>query len=181
MAVASCYHYGGHYGNDHHYGGGHTVHAAVLSNHHVSYHDVHSHPGHIKPTTIEVPPHVLPVNFIFRSASSHIHASSKHEGAPGSHKETSSHDEPHKLMHTVYKPIYQEVKEVISPYRRIVQKVEPVKEDIQTIVARGHHDYHHKPGYESDAGHMAGYGDEKQIMSHYGGAYGDMAAEHGKY
>lgn len=93
-------------------------------------------------------------------------------------------DEPHVLKHLVTKPIYQEVQEIISPHRRIVQKVEPVKEEIQTIVARGHHGYH-KNHYEGGAemgynggemNNIHGYGNEEMM----GGAYGGMGG-YGKY
>ena len=118
------------------YSHGHIVPAAVISHHDIKHYDVPS-TGHIYPTTIDVPANVLPVNFIFRSASSMINVKQKHEGAPGSFKETHSQDEPHVLKHTVTKPIIQEVREIISPFRRIQQTVEPVREEIQTLVARG--------------------------------------------
>ena len=35
------------------------------------------------------------------------------------------------------KPIIQEVHEVITPFRKITQEIQPVQEEIQTIVARG--------------------------------------------
>ena len=124
---------GGHGGG---YGGGHVVPAAVISHHNIKHYDVPSS-GHIYPTTIDVPANVIPINFIFRSASSLINVQHKHQGAAGSYKETHSQDEPHILKHTVTKPIIQEVREVISPFRRITQTVEPVREEINTLVARG--------------------------------------------
>ena len=125
---------GGGYGGG--YGHGAVVPAAVISHHNIKHFDVPSS-GHIYPTTIDVPANVLPVNFVFRSASSLVNVQHKHEGAAGSFKETHSQDEPHVLKHTVTKPIIQEVTEVISPFRRIQQTVEPVREEIQTLVARG--------------------------------------------
>lgn len=56
-----------------------------------------------------------------------MHVDQQHYGAKGGYKESHSQDEPHYLKHTVTKPIYQEVKEVISPYRKVTQVVEPVK------------------------------------------------------
>ncbi|OTF82081.1 hypothetical protein BLA29_014808, partial [Euroglyphus maynei] len=50
--------------------------------------------------------------------------------------ESHSQDEPHVLKHTVKKPVYQEVHEVILPRRQITQEIKPVLEDIQTLVAR---------------------------------------------
>ena len=119
---------------------GHSVPAAVISNHHVKYYDVPSS-GYVKPTTIDVPPNYIPINFVFRSASSHVNVQQKHISAPGSYKQSHSYDEPHKLVHTVTKPIIQEVREVISPYRKVVQTIEPVHEEIKTVVARGYGGY----------------------------------------
>ncbi len=58
-------------------------------------------------------------------------------GGPGEVQQTSSEDEPHRLIHEVTKPIIQEVREVITPFRRVIQEIKPVQEEIQTIVARG--------------------------------------------
>ena len=56
-------------------GGGYGYHspvpAAIISQHNVKHYDVPS-TSYIKPTDILVPPNVLPVNFIFGSASSMI-------------------------------------------------------------------------------------------------------------
>ena len=48
-----------------------------------------------------------------------------HEGGGGDSQQSRSEDEPHMLFHSVHKPIIQEVREVISPYRRIVQGDQP--------------------------------------------------------
>jgi len=142
---------GGGYGGG--YGHGHVVPAAVISHHKIKHYDVHSS-GHIYPTTIDVPANVIPVNFVFRSASSLVNVQHKHEGAHGSYKQTHSQDEPHVLKHTVTKPIIQEVKEIISPFRKIVQTVEPVHEEIKTYVARGvHHGGHYGGGYGGKGGY----------------------------
>ena len=130
--------YGGGGGDGGGGGGGYhqIVPAAMISNHHVKHYDVPSS-GYIHPTSIDVPPNYIPVNFVFRSASSQVNVAQKHESAPGSFRESHSQDEPHKLVHTVTKPIIQEVREVISPFRRVTQEIEPVREQVQTIVARG--------------------------------------------
>ena len=73
--------------------GGHVVPAAVQSHQTIKYYEVPSY-VHIQPTTIDVPANVLPVQFIFRSSSSHINVKQVHEGAAGTHKETHSTDEP---------------------------------------------------------------------------------------
>lgn len=38
-------------------------------------------------------------------------------------KHTTSHEEPHRVVHEVVRPIIQEVHEIIQPYRRVVQQV----------------------------------------------------------
>ncbi|KAF7495986.1 hypothetical protein SSS_09610 [Sarcoptes scabiei] len=138
---------GGYGGRSSHGGYGYVVPAAVLSHHNIKYYDVPSK-GYIKPTTIDVPPNYIPVHFIFRSASSLVNVEQKHMGAKGDYKESYSKDEPHFLKHTVTKPIIQEVHEIISPYRKVVQTVEPVKEEIKTLVARGY-GHHGKEHYGS--------------------------------
>lgn len=35
------------------------------------------------------------------------------------------------------KPVIQELREIITPYRRVVQEILPVQEEIQTIIAKG--------------------------------------------
>ena len=68
-------------------------------------------------------------------------------------------DEPHVLKHTVKKPVYQEVNEIITPYRKITQEVKPVQEDIQTIIARMSGGSNMGGGYSSgSSGKSAGSG-----------------------
>ncbi|KAH9422708.1 uncharacterized protein LOC113793746 [Dermatophagoides pteronyssinus] len=174
VAIAKPY---GYHGGGGGHGYAHVVPAAVLSHHHVKYYEVPSH-GYVKPTTIDVPPNHIPINFIFRSASSAIHAEQKHMGSPGSYQQSYSKDEPHVLKHMVTKPIIQEVHEIISPYRKIVQTVEPVKEEIKTIVARGSHGYgggHESGGY----GGGGGGGGHDTYSSGGGMEYGHMESGYG--
>ena len=65
----------------------------------------------------------------------------RHQGSVGDTQESSSEDEPHRLLHTVTKPIIQEIHEVISPYRKILQEVHPVQEEIKTVVAKNSNRY----------------------------------------
>lgn len=116
------------------YGGG-VIPAAIQSRHNVQYYDVPSS-GYAKPVTVEVGANSVPLNVLFRSASSALNVQQYHQGAKGGYQETQSQDEAHVLKHTVKKPIYQEVREVISPYRKITQEILPVQEEIQTQVAR---------------------------------------------
>jgi hypothetical protein len=91
----------------------------------------------VQPQTILVDAGILPLTILFRSASSSLNVLQQHQGGTGDTQQTSSEDEPHRLIHEVTKPIIQEVREVITPYRRVTQEIQPVIEDIQTIVARG--------------------------------------------
>ena len=138
--VQAGYGYGG-------YGG--AIPAAIRSHHSVRYYEVPSS-GYARPTNVVVDANTVPMNILFRSASSALNVQQYHNGAPGSYQETQSEDEPHYLRHTVRKPIYQQVTEVIAPYRRIIQEVRPVQEEIQTIVAR-------RGGY-GGGGYSGGYG-----------------------
>ena len=102
------------------YGNSGPISASIRSRHNVQYYDVPSS-GYAKPTSIEVKANAAPLNILFRSASSYLNVEQRHEGAPGSNQESDSEDEPHILKHTVKKPVYQEVREIISPYRKITQ------------------------------------------------------------
>ena len=75
-------------------------------------------------------------------------------------------DEPHYLTHHVDKPVYQNIYETIRPYRKIIQKIEPVNEEIETIVAKKHHDDDYGYGHHNENGGGNGYGHEKQDV-HY--------------
>lgn len=108
---------------------------AIQTRHNIEYRKVPS-TGSIQTATVEVGANSIPINVIFRSASSLLNVLQQHQGALGDVQESSSQDEPHRLVHTVTKPIIQEIHEVISPFRKITQEVHPVQEEIQTIVAR---------------------------------------------
>ncbi|KPM06716.1 DFP2-like protein 23 [Sarcoptes scabiei] len=110
--------------------------AAILSQHAIHHYEVPSH-GYVQPTNVEVSSNNAPINLLFRSSSSPLNIKQYHEGLPGSAQETQSEDEPHRLVHSVIKPVLQEVREIIVPMRRVTQEITPVQEEIQTIVARG--------------------------------------------
>lgn len=44
-------------------------------------------------------------------------------------------DEPRKFFHQIKKPIIQEVHEIIMPYRKVIQEIQPVVEQIHTVVS----------------------------------------------
>ena len=116
-------------------GAGQVVEAAIQSRHNVEFRDVPSS-GAAAPTTVEVGANSLPVTLLFRSASSSLNVQQAHDGAQGSVQESQSDDEAHVLRHSVNKPIIQEIREVITPFRKITQEIQPVQEEINTIVAR---------------------------------------------
>ena len=92
----------------------------------------------LEPQIIEVEGGALPLEIHFKSASSRIRVHQSHQaGGAGEVEQTSSEEEPHRLVHEVKKPIIQEVREIITPYRRVIQEIQPVQEEIHTIVAKG--------------------------------------------
>lgn len=119
-------------------GHGGLIPAAIQSRRQIQFYDVPSNREDAEAITVEVgtSPAAL-LNIKFRSSSSPIAVDQDHESTPGSVRETSSEDEPHRLIHTVTRPIFQEVHEVIKPFRKVTQEIQPVSEDIQTIVAKG--------------------------------------------
>ncbi|OTF77904.1 DFP2-like protein [Euroglyphus maynei] len=111
--------------------------AAVNSNHKLSMYDVPSTFSANQPLNIEVPSSAPSVNFLMKSRSSNLNVETLHEGTGGSFKETVSEDQPHVNRHTVLRPIVQQVRELITPYRQVEQKINPVQEQVETIVPRG--------------------------------------------
>ncbi|KAI2808735.1 hypothetical protein RDWZM_005940 [Blomia tropicalis] len=92
----------------------------------------------LEPQIIEVEGGALPLEIHFKSASSRIRVHQSHAAAgAGETEHTSAEEEPHRLVHEVKKPIIQEVREIITPYRRVIQEIQPVQEEIHTIVAKG--------------------------------------------
>lgn len=112
--------------------------AAVQSHRTVKTYDVPSTFSGSSALTIDVPSSSQSMNFLMRSRSSDINLETVHEPTPGSFKETASEEEPHISRHTVTRPLIQEVREVVTPFRKIVQELQPVQEHVETIVPRGH-------------------------------------------
>lgn len=112
-----------------------AVPAAVVTRHRIHYYEVPT-VSNTKPTTIEVGVRPLPINILLRSSSSQLNIEQLHEGGQGSFQETKSEDPPHILKHTVTKPVIQEIYELITPYRKIRQELQPVQEIIDTIIAK---------------------------------------------
>ncbi|KAJ6219645.1 hypothetical protein RDWZM_005457 [Blomia tropicalis] len=85
---------------------------------------------------VEVNANSIPLNLVFMTQSSKVNVKQEHKKAfTGNYPQHSySIDEPHILKHTVTKPIYQEIREIIHPTRKIVQQIEPVQEEIHTTI-----------------------------------------------
>lgn len=114
------------------------VSAAIHSTRTVEYKAVPYSDEPLVPQVVEVEASEIPLNIHFKSRSSTIQVSQSHTpGEPGTVEQTSSQDEPSRVIHEVNKPIVQEVREVIQPYRQVTQEVQPVIEQIHTVVARG--------------------------------------------
>ncbi len=90
------------------------------------------------PQVIEVEPNEQPVHFVFKTASSPLTVQQVHTpGYTPQYEATRSEEAPHLLSHEIYKPIIQEVREVIQPFRKQIQEVKPVIEEVHTVVAKG--------------------------------------------
>ncbi|KAI2796321.1 hypothetical protein BLOT_015875 [Blomia tropicalis] len=108
---------------------------AVVTQQRVNYVDTPNQ-GYAQPTTVNVESQAIPIVLNFRSASSPVQINHQHQASSGSFRQTESTDEAHRHLHTVTKPIIQEVREIIAPQRIVRQQVLPVQEQIQTVVAR---------------------------------------------
>ena len=148
--------YGGGYGGGSGGGGygGHSIELPIFSKHDIEVIHTPSHREESS-THVEVPGGVLPVYMTFKTESSPIYVKQVHKNRGGSYQRSSSKDEPHHLVHEVTKPVIQELREIITPYRKVVQVIEPVKEERLTKVHKGE-----SKGYGGgdDGGYGGGYG-----------------------
>ena len=131
--VSATYGSGG--GGGSHYD--HSVDAAVKSKHSVSLYPVHSSHDPGKTPVVDINSGPLPLTLRFNSHSSHINAIQKHFSHPGQVQKQNAIDEPDLLIQNIKKPVIQEVREVIAPYRHRTQEVRPVRERIETLIAKG--------------------------------------------
>lgn len=147
---------GGYGGSSGGYGGSTgPINAAVISRRTVEVRPVPSQREQAQPQIIDVDGGDLPVVINFRSASSRLVVKQSHQPGSGDVQETRSEDQPHLLKHEVTRPIIQEVREVILPYRRVVQEIRPVEEQVKTIVSK---DEGGSRGYGSNLGGVLGGG-----------------------
>ena len=103
---------------------GRVVQAAVQSKSSIRYVNVDIPIEEKEPQIIEVRANPVPIVIHFKSASSQIRVQQSHTGSnAGQLQETKSEDQPQHLRHEVVKPIIQEVREIITPFRKIIQEV----------------------------------------------------------
>lgn len=114
-----------------------SVSAAVQTRHQVMEYDVPASTNNVEPTTLEITSNPTPLNLVFKSFSTPINIQQVHQSSEAIAQESSSEDEPHRLLHSIVKPVLQDIREVIIPIRRVTQQITPVQEEIQTFVARG--------------------------------------------
>lgn len=111
--------------------------AAVKTKHSFEYRPIEvEHNDLIEPRVIEVEAKSIPLEIHFKSTSSRVKLVQSHSprGELNQVQKSSTQEEPQRLFHTVHKPIIQEVREIISPYRKIVQEIQPVMEEVRTVV-----------------------------------------------
>ncbi|KAJ6220895.1 hypothetical protein RDWZM_006707 [Blomia tropicalis] len=90
-----------------------------------------------EPQVIEISPYEVPLSIVFKTQTNKINVNQEHKSEmPEEVKETSSEEEPHRVVHNVYRPVIQEVTEIVQPYRKVLQKVEPVIEEMKTIITK---------------------------------------------
>jgi len=123
------------------------------------------------PQTIDIPPNVQPINMIFRTASSPLNVQQIHTPAAPQFESTRSEDEASILTHESYKPVIQKYLEVIQPFRQIEQRVQPVIENVHTVVAKGE-EYHAPLALAAPI--ASGYGNGLALAGGYG--HGDGLA-----
>lgn len=120
------------------YGHNEPLAAAIKSMRTVEVKELQDEYQNAEPQVIDIAPSALPIVINFRTSASAIKIHQTHErGEPQEVQQTQSEDEPQFLKHQVTKPVIQEVHEIIMPYRKIIQEIRPVEEEIKTVVARG--------------------------------------------
>nr|XP_027206172.1 solute carrier family 41 member 3-like [Dermatophagoides pteronyssinus] len=119
-------------------GGGERLSAAVFTKHTFETKTVDVPFEDQEPQIIEIDGGSLPLEIHFKSASGRIKVKQSHElGGSGQTEHSQAEEEPMRLVHEVRKPIIQEVREIITPYRKVYQEIQPVMEEIHTVVAKG--------------------------------------------
>lgn len=90
-------------GNDYGTTNDQPIRAAVKSRHTFDYKDVQVEPLQITPRTILVEASSIPLSILFQTKSSALNLKNEHVPSKGSVQESQSEDEPHRLIHNVYR------------------------------------------------------------------------------
>ncbi|KAH7645566.1 uncharacterized protein LOC124490472 [Dermatophagoides farinae] len=109
---------------------------------------ISSHDIQFIPVTVEAPiqqsqviavePSSQAVHLVFKSVSSPVSIHQQHSPGERSFYETTRSEEPpHVIRHEVFKPVVQELRETIQPYRQVTQEIRPVIEKINVLVPKG--------------------------------------------
>lgn len=113
------------------------IQAAIISRHYLKFKPVKSSQKQQKIPEIIIQSEASPITLKFMSQSSSLKVEQEHQTGGGQEQEGSTeYDEPIVAKLTVKKPVYQEVREIIIPQRKIIQEIRPVKEIIKTIVSK---------------------------------------------
>lgn len=112
--------------------------AAINSHHIVNHYEIDTPKEPYKPNLIEVKSSMPMFHIKFSSASSKVNVFHQHEPSKVNKEpiESFSQDEPHIIRQQVVKPIVQQIHEIITPVRKVVQEIKPVVETIDTIISR---------------------------------------------
>lgn len=132
-----------------------TVNVAVVSKHSLETTPVVVDADPLEPQIIEVQGGDLPVEIHFKSSTSSVKVHQSHFVSQPMEPKYEHFDEtPERLITKIHKPVIQEVREIIMPYRKVLQEITPVQEEIRTIVtqnkrndAENRHDY----GYQMNS------------------------------
>ena len=117
---------------------GNLLNADILTKHTVETQPIVVENEIRQPSIIDVDGGDVPIEIHFRSTPSRLNVRQSYQrSAISSVEKTNSEDEPTRLLHSVVKPVIQEVREIITPYRKVIQEIQPVQEEIVTIVAKG--------------------------------------------
>ncbi|KAH9529905.1 hypothetical protein DERF_003761 [Dermatophagoides farinae] len=126
--------YGGNNNGDYSMNG---IDAAIHSKHSVQTFPVSGSRQMGRTPVVDINSEPLPLTLRFNSHSTRINPIQKHFSHAGQIFKHNTIDEPDVLIQNIRKPIIQEVREIITPFRQVTQEVRPVREQIQTLVARG--------------------------------------------
>lgn len=77
----------------------------------------------------------IPIVVRFNTKPTEIETIQTHHPSPGKTQHMVTVEKPDRLIHQVNKPVIQYIHEMIVPYRRHVQVVEPVREILETHIA----------------------------------------------